>query len=415
MTGDARMRTPARRRAVANRPALQRDRLPDRDLRHVPPGDARADLSLAAHAWLTRRPPAPARRPPRDQPAARRTGRPARRDDFGIAFLEMWAYIADILTFYQERIANEAFLRTAVQERSTTLLVSLIGYRPGPDGPRWRTSPSRRSATRPSACRAGLLVQSVPGQDEKPQKFETLADLTAHSSLNELRPRTLMEQTLPRGATQAVLVGHRSRHLPGDWLAVAGDVRRNDPGSERWDVRQVATVVEDEAAATTTVSWTEGLGAARRRGRAPVEPDPEPRVLGLPRPGLAVRLQRAGPATVRRRPRAGVEDVGRCLSPRRPDAPDASLPRLCPLRCRRGGLGGTRHLADRSARICRSSQRYDQYVELYPVLGAVDTAYANYLLSGRSTRVTLDAIGRPAAGGATGECTRQGEEPTEQA
>ena len=44
----------------------------------------------------------------------------------------MWAYLGDILTFYQERIANEAYLRTSVQARSTAMLVSLIGYRPGP-------------------------------------------------------------------------------------------------------------------------------------------------------------------------------------------------------------------------------------------------------------------------------------------
>src|SRR5215472_7953298 len=35
-------------------------------------------------------------------------------DDFGIALLAMWSYVADILTFYQERIANEAYLRTAL-------------------------------------------------------------------------------------------------------------------------------------------------------------------------------------------------------------------------------------------------------------------------------------------------------------
>jgi hypothetical protein len=37
-------------------------------------------------------------------------------------------------------------------------------------------------------------------------------------------------------------------------------------------------------------------------------------------------------------------------------------------------------------------RRYDRYVELYPVLAAVDTAYAKDLLVGRSTRVTVDAI-----------------------
>ena len=51
-------------------------------------------------------------------------------DDYGIALLEMWAYLADILTFYQERIANEAFLRTARLRESVLRLASFVGYRP---------------------------------------------------------------------------------------------------------------------------------------------------------------------------------------------------------------------------------------------------------------------------------------------
>ena len=33
--------------------------------------------------------------------------------DFSIALLDAWSMAADVLTFYQERIANEAYLRTA--------------------------------------------------------------------------------------------------------------------------------------------------------------------------------------------------------------------------------------------------------------------------------------------------------------
>src|SRR5262249_7398697 len=33
--------------------------------------------------------------------------------DFSIALLDAWAVAADVLTFYQERIANECYLRTA--------------------------------------------------------------------------------------------------------------------------------------------------------------------------------------------------------------------------------------------------------------------------------------------------------------
>src|SRR5450631_2861360 len=53
--------------------------------------------------------------------------------DFSIALLDGWATIADVLTFYQERIANEGYLPTATERRSILELARLIGYklRPG--------------------------------------------------------------------------------------------------------------------------------------------------------------------------------------------------------------------------------------------------------------------------------------------
>src|SRR5687767_14509016 len=54
-------------------------------------------------------------------------------DDFSIALLNAWAIVADVLTFYQERNANEFYLRTATERLSLLELARLIGYklRPG--------------------------------------------------------------------------------------------------------------------------------------------------------------------------------------------------------------------------------------------------------------------------------------------
>src|SRR5260221_12932080 len=53
--------------------------------------------------------------------------------DPAIALLDAWAIVADVLTFYQERIANEGYLRTAVERRSVLELANLVGssLRPG--------------------------------------------------------------------------------------------------------------------------------------------------------------------------------------------------------------------------------------------------------------------------------------------
>ena len=47
--------------------------------------------------------------------------------DYHTLFIELWAYVADILTFYQERIANEAYLGTVTQLSSAMRLARARG------------------------------------------------------------------------------------------------------------------------------------------------------------------------------------------------------------------------------------------------------------------------------------------------
>ncbi|MHA7291332.1 baseplate J/gp47 family protein [Arthrobacter sp. MDT3-24] len=58
--------------------------------------------------------------------------KPSAGDDLGLAVLDAWAYVADVLAFYNERYANEHYLRTAVLPESVAGLVGLLGYRPRP-------------------------------------------------------------------------------------------------------------------------------------------------------------------------------------------------------------------------------------------------------------------------------------------
>ena len=53
-------------------------------------------------------------------------------DDPTIAMMDAWATVAHILSFYQERIANEAFLSTAVSPVSVEYLSKLVGFTPRP-------------------------------------------------------------------------------------------------------------------------------------------------------------------------------------------------------------------------------------------------------------------------------------------
>ncbi len=52
--------------------------------------------------------------------------------DFGIVLVELFAYMADILSYYQDRMANEAFLHSAQERRSVIDHLRLIGYELAP-------------------------------------------------------------------------------------------------------------------------------------------------------------------------------------------------------------------------------------------------------------------------------------------
>ena len=123
--------------------------------------------------------------------------------DFSIALLDGWATVADVLAYYQERIANEGYLRTATERRSILELARLVGYtlRPGVaatvylaytiDEDHSVTPPKPVTTTIPIGSRS----QSVPGPGETPQSFETSDPLEARSTWNALQPRLTQPQT----------------------------------------------------------------------------------------------------------------------------------------------------------------------------------------------------------------------------
>ena len=117
--------------------------------------------------------------------------------DPAIALLDAWATVADVLTFYQERIANEAYLRTATERRSIIELARLVGYllRPGVAASVWLALTLEDNAKveiEPYAVRA----QSVPGPGELPASFENIEKFEARGRWNKLGPRLTRPQNL---------------------------------------------------------------------------------------------------------------------------------------------------------------------------------------------------------------------------
>ena len=100
--------------------------------------------------------------------------RPGASGDLAMQMVEWWAYLADILTFYNERIANEAYLGTALLPESVNHLVQLLGYRPKPAlGSKGQLAALLTPSARPPmTVPAGLQIQSKPGPGQQPQVFE---------------------------------------------------------------------------------------------------------------------------------------------------------------------------------------------------------------------------------------------------
>ncbi len=148
-------------------------------------------------------------------------------DDFGMAVLAMWAYVGDILTFYQERIANEAFLRTAVFQESVASLAALLGYKPAPGAAAEADLAFILEDGKQLNIPVGLLVQSVPGQNEKPQKFETVESISADAALNQLQifPQPVIYAPFALGNLQAVLLSDPKALAPRTKLAMFNPLR----------------------------------------------------------------------------------------------------------------------------------------------------------------------------------------------
>src|SRR5262249_19110452 len=109
--------------------------------------------------------------------------------DFSIALLDGWAVVADVLTFYQERIANEGYLRTATERRSICELARLVGYLPRPGVAASTYLAFTMEAGFNGPIDPGVRAQSLPGPGEVPQSFETTDPLDAHSDFNAIPVR----------------------------------------------------------------------------------------------------------------------------------------------------------------------------------------------------------------------------------
>lgn len=106
-------------------------------------------------------------------------------DDPGIALLECGAIAAEILAFYQELYANQAYLRSADWRESVARLVALTGYRLAPGLGGEAAFALAVSGERPVTVPVGFPFKADLEQLEEPAKFESSEEVVCYPWLNQ--------------------------------------------------------------------------------------------------------------------------------------------------------------------------------------------------------------------------------------
>ena len=188
-------------------------------------------------------------------------------EDFTLAISDALACSLDVLTFYTERYAQEHYLRTATERLSVQEMARLIGYRLSPGVAAgthlaFTLQDAPGAPAEPIQIPVGTRVQSVPGQGETAQTFETVTAVAARPDWNAIPVQSARPWHPQSGDTELWLDGLATQLQPGDAILIVGSDRMNDPGSEHWDVRVLSAVEPDNANGRTRVRWTHPLGSA---------------------------------------------------------------------------------------------------------------------------------------------------------
>ncbi|MET9724093.1 baseplate J/gp47 family protein [Streptomyces zaomyceticus] len=317
-----------------------------------------------------------------------------------IALIDSWAVVCDVLTFYNERLANESYLRTATERVSLQELGRLVAYRLAP-GVAAEThlafalerppaivlpagappEPGLIPPAPPAVVELprGLRVQSVPGPGELPQMFETVEEIGARPEWNALPVTRTKPHPPARDHTDAWFAGEALNIRRGEAILFAGE----DLERDKWDVRLV-TEVEPPSEGRTHVHWDRGLGSDDPPNDPPVDPDAFVLRRRLPVFGHNAPVWRAMNSTFR----AGyVKVFGGSTE-------DLQWPNFHAVAATDGDLvvvdlDGPHPDVVTGSRVVLSQENEDFYREMYEVVDHRELSRSEYAVSGTVTRLTL--------------------------
>jgi hypothetical protein len=189
--------------------------------------------------------------------------------DLGLQFLEWWAYVADVLTFYNERIANETYLRTAQFPESIAGLVALLGYVPAPGLAATGQVGAIRTTTRPAeplVIPVGMQLSSTASSGVPAQTFEAVgvsfpgpSDVVATLAPDPALRVTSSGSVTDAGPASVLLAGKVTGTKAGDRLLLVAN-GWDGTADDTWSAVTVAAVTPEIDPGTgevnTRVSFT---------------------------------------------------------------------------------------------------------------------------------------------------------------
>jgi hypothetical protein len=181
-----------------------------------------------------------------------RDWRPGASGDLAVQMIEWWAYICDVLTFYNWRIFTNALLGTADEPESVNRIVRLLGYRPRPGLGSTGLVGFVVDGSKPVQVPQGFQLLSKPKPGESPQTFETDSAVTLVSPTDIVAlPQSAGSLLDADGAV--TLVGSRDSIKPGEWLLLAE--RTSAPNTAWLKVSSVEHTSDSLGAPLTRVSF----------------------------------------------------------------------------------------------------------------------------------------------------------------
>lgn len=192
-------------------------------------------------------------------------------DDATIALIDAWAMVIDVLTFYQERIANEGYWRTATERRSLLELARTIGceLQPGVAASTYLMFTVDSAPTSPNQVTVpqGTQIASIPGENEQSQTFETSEPFIARVDWNALKPRLTRPQTLTSQTQRVYLQGTSTQLQVGDRLLLIDEPLEGESSSNEGELLTLTAVESLTASGQTRITWKNPPTTVSRRPR----------------------------------------------------------------------------------------------------------------------------------------------------